>query len=78
MVQEAMTNVFMLCFVLQFSASTVIEALQCFKKGNRRCSLVSAHVNMRCRLHCLAQISINRKHRKHTLAKESRTGGVYI
>eukprot|EP00983_Pelagomonas_calceolata_P096977 1158194-Pelagomonas_calceolata.AAC.6 len=38
-VQVAMTNVFMLCFVLQFSASTVIGALQCFKKGNRRYSL---------------------------------------
>eukprot|EP00983_Pelagomonas_calceolata_P025530 802286-Pelagomonas_calceolata.AAC.1 len=32
MVQEAMINVFMLCFALQFSASTVIDALQCFKK----------------------------------------------
>eukprot|EP00983_Pelagomonas_calceolata_P119332 1160595-Pelagomonas_calceolata.AAC.1 len=40
MVQGAMTIVFMLCFVLQFSASTVKDALQCFKKGNRRYSLM--------------------------------------
>eukprot|EP00983_Pelagomonas_calceolata_P094019 1157840-Pelagomonas_calceolata.AAC.3 len=48
MIQEAMPNASMLCFVLQFSVSTVIDALQCFKKGDRRYSLVSAHVNMRC------------------------------
>eukprot|EP00983_Pelagomonas_calceolata_P002058 69032-Pelagomonas_calceolata.AAC.1 len=40
MVQEAMIIVFMLCVALQFSASTVIDILQCFKKGNRRYSLV--------------------------------------
>eukprot|EP00983_Pelagomonas_calceolata_P102186 1158776-Pelagomonas_calceolata.AAC.3 len=34
-----MSALFMICFVLQFSASTVIHTLQCFKKGNRRCSL---------------------------------------
>eukprot|EP00983_Pelagomonas_calceolata_P013008 415475-Pelagomonas_calceolata.AAC.1 len=54
MVKEAMANVFMLCFVLQLSASTVIDAMQCFKKGNRRYSPVSAHVNTRYRLDCLA------------------------
>eukprot|EP00983_Pelagomonas_calceolata_P014196 453158-Pelagomonas_calceolata.AAC.1 len=50
MVQEAMTNVIMLCFVLQFSASTVKDALQCFKKGNCSYSLDCSHISrdIRC------------------------------
>eukprot|EP00983_Pelagomonas_calceolata_P032581 1021442-Pelagomonas_calceolata.AAC.1 len=43
----------------EFSASTVIDALQCFKKGYHRYSLVGAHVNMRCQLHSIAQSSVN-------------------
>eukprot|EP00983_Pelagomonas_calceolata_P004143 134539-Pelagomonas_calceolata.AAC.1 len=31
--KKAMSGVFMTCFVLQFSASTVMHALQCFKQG---------------------------------------------
>eukprot|EP00983_Pelagomonas_calceolata_P087609 1156993-Pelagomonas_calceolata.AAC.2 len=46
----------MFCFALQFSASTVIDAMQCFKKGNRRYSLVSAHHDVKEGINCVASL----------------------